>query len=145
MAVWVNIKLRSKHRAMRPSKVKTKMRTSSMQQYIRELLKEEGKESSSEEDKGQPGREESKAPAKRGRPKIPERWTRVISVHSDDLSTLRTYELGPELLLDQSLGASQENRGEAQDWRPLYWPPHIKKQQLDFKVENNVLRQDQLK
>ena len=43
-------------------------------------------------------------PKKRGRPTIPDKWTRVISIHNDDITIIRTFELGPELLLDAGLG-----------------------------------------
>ena len=43
---------------------------------------------------------------KRGRPACPEKWTRVISIYKDDLTKVKTYELGPELLLDQSLSGT---------------------------------------
>jgi hypothetical protein len=49
--------------------------------YIRELLKEEGLHQSSEEDEEEPDKEEeSKAPVRRGRQAVPERWTRVMSI-----------------------------------------------------------------
>ena len=82
---------------------RNKIRTSRMQQYIRELIKEEGLGLSSDEEEEKENEEQQQG--RPGRKKIPERWTRVIAVHSDDLTNLRTYELGPELLLDASIGA----------------------------------------
>ena len=35
----------------------------------------------------------------RGRKKIPERWTRVISLEQDDLENVKTYELASDLIL----------------------------------------------
>ena len=78
-----------------------KARTSNMQQYIRELLREEGIEGDSDDkDEEIKNNENQENTTKRGRPRIPEKWTRVISVHNDCLDNLRTFELGPELLLD---------------------------------------------
>ena len=100
-----------------------KIRTSRMQQYIRELIQEEGldlESQSSEEEQEQDGDAKK---TKRGRKKIPERWTRVISIHKDDWADIRTYELGPELLLDQSLSGTTAAAGKISNWRPLYWIP----------------------
>ena len=41
----------------------------------------------------------SGASSVRGRPKVPEQWTRLISFTHDDLDRLRVYELAPDLLL----------------------------------------------
>lgn len=65
--------------------------------------------------------------AKRGRPTIPDKWTRVISIHSDDLSLVRSYELGPELLMDAALGTMSLGRGRPAIWNPIFWPPLFKK------------------
>ena len=105
-----------------------KIRTSRMQQYIRELIQEEGldlESQSSEEEQEQDGDAKK---TKRGRKKIPEKWTRVISIHQDDLANIRTYDLGPELLLDASMGDISHGRGRPPAYRALFWPPHIKKQ-----------------
>ena len=56
---------------------------------------------------------EERGPAnapRRGRRAIPEKWTRVISIHGDDLTALKTYDLGPELLLDASLSGAEHAR-----------------------------------
>ena len=66
-------------------------------------MKEEGLYSDSEDSvEEQKVEEEKNQPSKRGRKAIPEKWNRVISVMKDDLSTIRTFELAPERLLDQS-------------------------------------------
>ena len=105
-----------------------KVRTSRMQMYIRELLKEEGLHQSSEEDEEEPDREEeSKVQRRRGRQPVPERWTRVMSIHTDDLSNIKTYELASELLLDQNLVGAAQSRGRPAASSVIYWPPYIKK------------------
>ena len=91
---------------------------------------------SSDENKNQENDEQK---TKRGRKKIPEKWTRVISIHSDDLSNIKTYELAPELLLDASMGNISHGRGRPPDYSPLFWPPHLKKQQISFTTEDNKL------
>ena len=75
------------------------------QGIIRQLLKEEGLYSDSEDSSDKNLNEDVVAqPKKRGRPTIPDKWTRVISIHNDDITIIRTFELGPELLLDAGLG-----------------------------------------
>ena len=72
-----------------------------MQQYIRELLKEEGLHQDSEDsDREQEKVKIGERQTKRGRPAIPDKWTRVISIRSDDLEKIRTFDIGSELLLD---------------------------------------------
>ena len=56
-----------------------------MQQYIRELIQEEGLDLESQSSDDDNNQDEDKQKTKRGRKKIPEKWTRVISIHSDDL------------------------------------------------------------
>ena len=77
------------------------MRTSGMQQMIRELIVEEGLDLSSDDEMDQnTGAQGAQTKTKRGRKAIPDKWTRVISVHKDDLTNIKTYDLGPELLFD---------------------------------------------
>lgn len=83
---------------------KNRVSISRMQQCIRELIKEEGLDIDSDDEDDENPPEHSEDQPKRGRKKIPERWTRVISIHSDDLNDIRTFELGPELLLDAGMG-----------------------------------------
>ena len=115
-----------------------KVRTSRMQQAIRELLKEEGLYSDSDDSNKGEEDKEVKASGRRGRKAIPEKWTKVISVKSDDLSSNRTYELASELLLDSSFGTSESSKGQASIWKPVFWPPHFKKEHKDFSLDGNV-------
>ena len=72
-----------------------------MQQYLRELQKEENNDSSSEEKEKEDDIDQIPVTkAKRGRKTIPEKWTRVISIYHDNADVVHTYDLGPELLLD---------------------------------------------
>ena len=74
---------------------------------------------------------------KRSRRSIPEKWTRVICLRTDNLESLKTYEICSDMLLDKSLNVSTSIRGRPPAWSPLYWPPTIKKQQMEFKTEDN--------
>ena len=68
----------------------------------------------------------------------------MISIHADDLTKVKTYDLGPELLLDAGMGSINHGPGRPPNWKPLYWPPHIKKDQMDFKTEDNRLTDEEL-
>ena len=72
---------------------------------IRELIQDEGLDISSlDEEEAKDQAHAGPTKTKRGRTPFPEKWTRVISIYKDDLSKVRSYDLGPELLFDQSLG-----------------------------------------
>ena len=44
----------------------------------------------------------SVVPKKRGPKKIPEKWTRVININTDDLGVRRIYDIASDLLLNQA-------------------------------------------
>lgn len=46
--------------------------------------------------------------------------------------------------MDASLGQSRPVRGRPPNWNPIFWPPQIKKQHIDFTVEKNALSNDNL-
>ena len=88
------------------------LRTSFTQKMIRQLIEEEGLDMSSlDEDEVEDQAHTSSTKAKRGRIPYPEKWTRVISIYKDDLSKVKTFDLGPELLFDQSFGGISKGRG----------------------------------
>jgi hypothetical protein len=91
------------------------------------------------------GKDQIEQKSKRGRKQIPERWTRVISIYHDDLSNIRTFELAPELLLDASMGNISHGRGRPPEYKLLFWPPHIKKQQMSFSTAENELSDEKLR
>ena len=121
-----------------------KVRTSRMQQYIRELIQEEGLDLDSDSSNNENADEDQPQISKRGRKLIPERWTRIISIHSDDLSKIKTYELAPDLLFDAGMSSISHGRGRPPAYAPLFWPPFIKKQQMNFKTSDNELSSQQL-
>jgi transposase len=41
--------------------------------------------------------------ARRGRPRVPEKWSRVISLGEDNLNALRSFELAGDLLLESAV------------------------------------------
>ena len=77
--------------------------------------------------------------SKRGRHRIPESWTRVICLSMDDLTNLRVFELGPDLLMSNAL-KSTATRGKKQaEWKPLFWPDTYAKEGRSLKLEDNQL------
>ena len=59
---------------------------------------EEGKESIDSSNASHIGVKKTK-----DRSKIPEQWSRVISIRNDNLTKLRVFELGPDLLLADAM------------------------------------------
>ena len=59
--------------------------------------------------------------ARRTRQKIPEKWTRVISINKDDLNILRIFEIATDTLV--SLGVQHPQlRRNLDRWKPLFLP-----------------------
>ena len=57
----------------------------------------------------------------RGRRKLPELWTRVISVHHDDLNTIKLVALADDLKLAKGFPSSIMGNVTGQ-WKPLFHP-----------------------
>jgi hypothetical protein len=81
--------------------------------------------------------------SKRGRPKIPDQWSRVISISNDDLDDVKVYELGPDLLLSKAVTATLSRGRTAKEWKPLFWPEQYAKKH-DMTVAGNTLTEEQL-
>ena len=82
--------------------------------------------------------------SKRGRKRIPECWSRVINLRSDDLSNLQVFELAPDLTLINGLKATQSRGKKAKKWKPLFWPDLYVEEGHSMKVADNILSQAQL-
>jgi hypothetical protein len=81
--------------------------------------------------------------SKRGRPKIPTQWSRVISISADDLEDVKVYELGPDLLLSKAVTATLSRGRMVKEWKPLFWPEQYAKKN-DMTVAGNTLSKEQL-
>jgi hypothetical protein len=81
--------------------------------------------------------------SKRGRPKIPTQWSRVISISADDLEDVKVYELGPDLLLSKAVTATLSRGRPAKEWKPLFWPEQYAKKH-NMTVAGNTLTEEQL-
>ena len=65
-------------------------------------------------------------------------------MYHDKLDEIRTYDLAPELLLDAGLSNAIQGRGRPPNWQPIYWPPQIKRLQMEFKTAENKLSEKEL-
>lgn len=82
--------------------------------------------------------------SKRGRPKVPEQWSRVISLSTDNLENLKTFDLAPDLLLSNAVTATLTRGKTQREWKPFFWPDDYIKEGHDMTVEANTLSQSQL-
>ena len=82
--------------------------------------------------------------SKRGRKKIPEQWSRVISLSKDDLSDLQVFELGPDLTLSNSMIATLTRGKKMPKWKPLFWPDKYVEEGHSLSLEDNMLSGTQL-
>ena len=80
----------------------------------------------------------------RGRPRIPEKWTRVISLEHQDLENLKTHIIATDLLL---VSGFQGKRDEPQDEvaRLHFFPKAFVKENKDISLEAFALEGDRLK
>ncbi len=67
----------------------------------------------------------------RGRKRVPECWTRVISTRQDDLEKLKVYPLASDLLLGSALSGAQSKVRERQ-WAPLFSSKDFLRQQAEI-------------
>ena len=74
----------------------------------------------------------SGASSKRGRPKISEKWSRVISLSTDDLSNLRVFELAPDLQLGGAMSKAITRGKILKNWEPIFWPENYLKKGHDM-------------
>ena len=82
--------------------------------------------------------------SKRGRKKIEDQWSRVISISADDLEEVRVYELAPDMLLSSAVRATLSRGKKALAWKPLFNPDEYAKSTRDMTVAGNQLTVDQL-
>ena len=79
----------------------------------------------------------------RGRPRIQEKWIRVVNVDATDANDLRTFEMGPDLLLAAGLPSVATTRNTAV-WAPTFDPRKFVKDHVNLSKEDYRLSQDKL-
>jgi len=72
----------------------------------------------------------------RGRPVIPEAWTRVISVKYDEEISFKTYSIASELLLEDAMPQMSRSLRSKSDWRMLFNPAEFWNENPDMTIEN---------
>ena len=78
-------------------------------------------------------------PRSRGRARIPERWTRMISIFGDDLSQVKCYELATDLLVDNAMDKAPTKKRNEAEWKPLFWPKEFTISDHDHTLAGNKL------
>ena len=76
----------------------------------------------------------------RGRPRIAEVWTRVISLQHDDLQAQLKYPLGTDLLLAQNLPRTLYD-GDGTGWQPFFLAKDFVK--ANFAITTELFRMEE--
>ena len=79
-----------------------------------------------------------------GRKKIPEQWSRVISLSRDNLVASRSFPVGPDLLKDAALVGSLQMPAQSSQWKPLFWLRDFLLEHEDMTLLGNQLDEDAL-
>ena len=66
--------------------------------------------------------------------RLPELWTRVISINVDDLERVRTYPIATDLLVADGIELGQRDAGQ-QPWAPLFSPRGFAEQYPDATLD----------
>lgn len=79
----------------------------------------------------------------RGRPRIQEKWTRVVNVDTTDSEQFRTFQIGSDLLLAAGLpmNSASWNQGI---WEPIFCPRKFVKENSQLTMEGYELDQQEL-
>jgi len=80
----------------------------------------------------------------KGRPKIPEQWSRVISIRNDNLSKSRVFELGPDLLMADAMKYVPTRGKQLLEMEPIFFPDHYVKEGHSMKVKDNIMGRQSL-
>ena len=69
----------------------------------------------------QPAASASKSSSKRGRPKIPIKWSRIIDADEDDGRRHKAFDIDEDF---ESLGEElkQQTKRQKKEWKPLFHP-----------------------
>ena len=101
-------------------------------------------DSQEEEEKGSLNNSLNSVKSKKGRPAIPDQWSRVISISADELEEVRVFELAPDMLLSSAVRATLSRGKKAPEWKPLFNPDDYARRPRDMTVAGNTLSVEQL-
>jgi hypothetical protein len=80
---------------------------------------------------------------KRGRRRIPEQWTRVVSLQSGDQANIRTYSIATDLLVEAGMDAPVPLRWQP-EWRLHFYAKDFVKGHPDLSLRYNQLAESDL-
>ena len=86
---------------------------------------------------------ESVVPKKRGRPRLQEKWTRVVSLHQYNPASNYSFDIFIDLLLASNL-PTQSIRKHQQAWKPLFFPKAFVEDHWDIRLDDFRLTPEQL-
>ena len=70
----------------------------------------------------------------RGRQRIPEQWSRVISIDFDNLRREHVHEMGPDRLVVAQM-PNEPSKRRNKEWKPLFFPKAWAKDHGDIQLE----------
>ena len=89
---------------------------------------------------------EAPVPKKRGRPKIPQKWTRVISITHDSPLDLAVYEIDKDkATIDERLPYPRAQRATLEPWKILFLPKEYAANHPNLNLEGYQLTNWKLK
>ena len=72
-------------------------------------------------------------------------WSRVVSLTHDDVSSLRCFELAPDLLIGGAMSKTTTRGKNVKKWKPLFWPDEYLAEGHDMTLVGNAISEIQLK
>ena len=115
----------------------------------RRSSEEEEKRSNEADDAGEPGGDLNisfeSVKSKRGRPAVPEMWTRVISLQRLDLESIKLFQVNSDLLMEDALPKVPPKKRREALWAPLFLPSQWKEEHAGATLANYALTQTAFK
>lgn len=83
--------------------------------------------------------------SKRGRPAVPDLWTRVISLQYYDAEQIKLFPVNTDLLLENALPKVPPTKRRDEPWKPLFLPSSWKEQHPRATLQASIIKKQQLK
>ena len=106
-----------------------------------DMLEEENNNPEDDEHDEESGNSQSSQ--SKGRPRIQEQWTRVISMKMDNLSGKHSHNLATDLMIAKNLPTNLNNE-EDEEWRPAFFPKDFVGTHIGITVENFAINDERL-
>ena len=88
--------------------------------------------------------EPKKGDGKRGAKKLPDMWSRVISIGTDNLEDLKVFPLATDLLLKEGYQKGRKRKGEP-DWECHFSPKQYLEMHPNPELEKMKITEDRLR